>query len=50
MAPYDLLLFFQKLAWMDNSGTKCQTSFQEEETKKKIEELQHQIELRLAEA
>lgn len=36
----------KKMAWMDDSGRKHETSFGEEEVKKKVHHLQQQIELR----
>ncbi|XP_045202855.1 chromosome-associated kinesin KIF4-like [Mercenaria mercenaria] len=36
----------KKMAWMDDTGMKHETSFEEEDTKKKVHHLQQQIELR----
>jgi len=38
--------FLQKYAWMDDSGTRSEKSFEEEEMRKNIEDLATQIELR----
>lgn len=39
-------LFFQKYSWMDDSGTRSEKSFEEEEIRKQIEVLNTEIELR----
>ena len=41
-----MLFSCQKFAWLDDSGTRSEKSFEEQETKKQIEELTTEIELR----
>ena len=41
-----LLSFCQKYAWMDDSGTRSEKSFEEEEIRKEIEVINTEIELR----
>ena len=41
-----LNFFLQKYSWMDDSGTRSEKSFEEEEIRKQIEVLDTEIELR----